>query len=71
MSSLKEKEILGQLEGPNNKEISAALFISEGTVRNHLTHILGRLNVRDRTQAAIMANSFLSCLCLPFSLSSL
>ncbi|MGB7087793.1 MAG: LuxR C-terminal-related transcriptional regulator, partial [Phormidesmis sp.] len=47
-------------QGANNKEIAATLFISEGTVRNHVTHILGRLNVRDRTQAALIANTFMA-----------
>ncbi|MFN8517121.1 MAG: LuxR C-terminal-related transcriptional regulator [Chloroflexia bacterium] len=31
------------------------LFISEGTVKNHISNILSRLNLRDRTQAAIWA----------------
>ncbi|MGB7249641.1 MAG: response regulator transcription factor [Phormidesmis sp.] len=59
--SAKEKEVLGLIaQGANNKEIAATLFISEGTVRNHVTHILGRLNVRDRTQAALIANTFMA-----------
>ncbi|MEM8546423.1 MAG: LuxR C-terminal-related transcriptional regulator, partial [Cyanobacteria bacterium P01_H01_bin.119] len=33
------------------------LYISEGTVKNHVTSILGRLNLRDRTQAALFAAS--------------
>ncbi len=41
--------------GATNKEIGAALFIAEGTVKNHLTNILGKLGVRDRTQAALKA----------------
>jgi len=41
--------------GANNKEIGEALFITEGTVKNHITHILGKLGVRDRTQAALKA----------------
>ncbi|MGD1897526.1 MAG: response regulator transcription factor [Phormidesmis sp.] len=40
----------------NNKEITAALFVSEGTVLNHIAHTLSRLNVLDRTQAAIVAH---------------
>lgn len=59
----KEKEVLCLIaQGSNNKEIAAALFVSEGTVRNHISHILGRLNVRDRTQAAIAAQPFLDYL---------
>ncbi len=41
--------------GASNKEIGATLFITEGTVKNHITSILGKLGVRDRTQAALKA----------------
>ena len=41
--------------GSSNKEIAETLFITEGTVKNHITHILGKLGVRDRTQAALKA----------------
>lgn len=40
-------------EGLSNKEIAAALFLSEGTVRNYLSTILEKLNLRDRTQLAV------------------
>jgi len=40
-------------KGYSNKEISGKLYISEGTVRNYLTVILEKLNLRDRTQLAI------------------
>lgn len=40
-------------EGYSNKEVAAQLFISEGTVKNHLTSILEKLALRDRTQLAI------------------
>lgn len=43
-------------DGKSNKEISAILFITEGTVKNHLTRILDKLNVRDRTQLALLMN---------------
>lgn len=50
----KEMEIIRQVaEGLNNKEIAEALFLSEGTVRNYLSTILEKLNLRDRTQLAI------------------
>lgn len=52
----RELEILQQVAaGDSNKEIAARLFITEGTVKNHVTNILGKLGVRDRTQAALRA----------------
>ena len=55
--SERELEVLQQVAtGASNKEIAAQLFIAEGTVKNHLTNILGKLGVRDRTQAALKAN---------------
>ncbi|WP_414552603.1 response regulator [Anabaena sp. CCY 0017] len=56
----REKEVLRLIAvGANNREIAQQLYISEGTVKNHVTNILNRLNLRDRTQAAIIANTFL------------
>ncbi len=43
--------------GATNREIAAALYLAEGTVRNHLTNVLGKLGVSDRTQAALKARS--------------
>ncbi|NMB95842.1 MAG: response regulator transcription factor [Clostridiaceae bacterium] len=52
--SEKELEIITLVaEGLNNKEIAARLFLSEGTVRNYLSNILDKLNLRDRTQLAV------------------
>ena len=54
--SERELEILGVLAtGASNREIANKLFITEGTVKNHVTNILGKLGVRDRTQAALKA----------------
>jgi DNA-binding NarL/FixJ family response regulator len=59
----REKEVLHLIAtGASNREIAQTLYISEGTVKNHVTNILNRLNLRDRTQAAILANTFLSSL---------
>ena len=40
-------------EGLSNKDISLKLFISEGTVKNHISTILGKSNLAHRTQLAI------------------
>lgn len=40
-------------EGKNNQEIAGELFLSEGTVKNHITRILIKLDLRDRTQLAV------------------
>ncbi len=54
--SERELEILRLLgQGASNKEIAEHLVITVGTVKNHLTSILGKLSVRDRTQAALKA----------------
>lgn len=52
--SPREEEILLQVAaGKNNKEIAACLFLSEGTVRNYISQLLEKLELRDRTQLAI------------------
>ncbi len=52
----RECQILQKLaEGKSNKEIGAGLDLAEGTVKNHLSNIFGKLGVLDRTQAALMA----------------
>jgi len=54
--SARELEVLRLVAtGANNKEIAATLFIAEGTVKNHLTSILAKLQARDRMQATIRA----------------
>jgi len=54
--SERELEILRLIaQGASNREIAGTLFLAEGTVKNHVTNILGKLEVRDRTQAALKA----------------
>jgi DNA-binding NarL/FixJ family response regulator len=50
----REQEILQLIaQGSSNREIAQKLYISEKTVKNHITNLLARLGLRDRTQAAI------------------
>lgn len=52
----REAEILGLIaSGKSNKEIAALISTTEGTVKIHVTHILRKLGVKDRTQAATLA----------------
>lgn len=59
----REREVLCLIAaGASNREIAASLHIAESTVKNYVTNILSRLHLRDRTQAALYANSFLPLL---------
>jgi diguanylate cyclase (GGDEF)-like protein/PAS domain S-box-containing protein len=59
--SAREMEVFELIvDGASNKEISDRLFISEHTVKNHITHILQKLNVNDRLQA--MAKVYQTCI---------
>ena len=49
-------KLVGQ--GKSNKEISKILYITEGTVKNHITRILSKLDLRDRTQLAIWLKTY-------------
>lgn len=52
----REREVMGLVaEGLSNDEIGAQLFISPKTVRNHITHIFAKLDIRHRAQAVVMA----------------
>ncbi|MDT3427133.1 DNA-binding NarL/FixJ family response regulator [Paenibacillus forsythiae] len=54
----KEREVLIELgQGACNREIASRLFISEFTVKKHVSQILAKLQVADRTQAALYANA--------------
>jgi len=54
--SRREVEVLELIgRGCKNREIGARLFISERTVKNHVTSILAKLHVNDRTEAALLA----------------
>ena len=54
--SERELEVLRLIaEGKSNQEIATALCITEGTVKFHVNHVLGKLQVSDRTKAAILA----------------
>ncbi|MFE9277694.1 response regulator [Paenibacillus glucanolyticus] len=52
----REQHVLEQITmGRSNKEIAVELHITEKTVKTHITHILGKMEVQDRTQAALYA----------------
>lgn len=52
----RELEVLRLIaDGLNNREIAARLVISEKTVKTHVSSILGKLHLEDRTQAAVYA----------------
>jgi DNA-binding NarL/FixJ family response regulator len=52
----RECEVLVQLaQGKNNREIAQMLHLTEGTIKNYISRILGQLELRNRTQAALWA----------------
>lgn len=56
--TMREQEVLQLISGgATNREIAKQLYIAEGTVKTHITHLLSRLNLRNRAQLAIYANS--------------
>ncbi|MEU5655630.1 response regulator transcription factor [Streptomyces sp. NPDC047737] len=54
--SAREREVLGLVaRGTSNREIAAELFISEATVKTHLTHVFAKLGAKDRAAAVAVA----------------
>ena len=54
--SERELEVLRLIAvGYANREIAQALFLAEGTVKNHVSSVLGKLGTRDRTRAVLRA----------------
>ncbi|CAH1210829.1 Transcriptional regulatory protein LnrK [Paenibacillus allorhizoplanae] len=52
----REKDVLALLgRGLNNKEIAGMLYLTEGTVKNHVSSLIAKLGLRDRTQVALFA----------------
>jgi len=57
----RENDVLSLIgKGLTNMEISSALFIAEGTVKNHVSNLLSKLGARDRTQLAILAQKIMT-----------
>jgi DNA-binding NarL/FixJ family response regulator len=64
--TLREREVLRLIaSGANNREIAQTLYLSENTVKNYVTSILSRLNLRDRTQAALLAHTLFTSSGMP------
>ena len=53
--SKRDGSIKEMVKGKTNKDIAKSLFVSEKTVKTHVSHIFNKLQVSDRTQAAIYA----------------
>ncbi|GAC1393327.1 MAG: response regulator transcription factor [Ktedonobacteraceae bacterium] len=52
----REREILALIaQGASNRQVAERLYVTEGTIKNHMSNILSKLGVRDRTQAVLKA----------------
>lgn len=52
----REQDVLAELtKGKSNREIASSLYVTEKTVKTHISNIFGKLSVQDRTQAALYA----------------
>ncbi len=61
--TLREKDLLRLMgQGCTNREIATQLHLAEGTVKTYVTHLFDRLNLKNRSQVAIYANSIASAL---------
>lgn len=57
--TVREKEILLEIsKGTNNKKIAEKLFITENTVKKHISNIFHKLNVNNRTEIALLTNKY-------------
>jgi two-component system, NarL family, response regulator len=57
--TIREKEVLMEIaNGLSNKKISEKFYITEHTVKKHINHIFEKLNIKDRTEAAVYANKY-------------
>ena len=55
----RERDVLRLVvQGRNNSEIAAELFVSEATVKTHINHLFSKLGARDRAQAVVLAHQF-------------
>ena len=52
---LRERAMARKAAGETNRQIAASMYLAEKTVKTHVGHVLAKLGVSDRTQAALVA----------------